>query len=297
MKKIVSILLILCLSLLLFTSCSNSDKGYAENTPSNNNSSSNNAENNLNEGTAKDESEIEDARKIIKTYNLKLETKHFREDCTFIAYEAEKLGGYIANSSVSGNSIANNQTSSQSARYTVRVPSQSADSYVALISDRCNVITSDLTTEDITESYYGIHAQIESLVIQEQNLLEMLEKADNLYDMIALDDKLSDIRAKINELNYKLQNMDKSASYSYINISLKEVVEYQTVEKTYWQELGETVVGSAKNFTDFLGDILIFIIWIFPFAIVITVVLLVIISIKKRIRRKKEQKQNESKDM
>lgn len=294
MKKIISFFLILCLSLLLFTSCSNSNKGVTDEQPPMNSSS----ENFLEESNKEDvlEDNTEDLRKIIKTYNLTLETKQFQEDCSFIASEAEKLGGYISNSSVSGSSMTENKKEQKFARYTVRVPSQSVDGYVALISERCNVITSNLTTEDITESYYGIQAQIDSLVIQEQNLIEMLEKADNLYDMITLDDKLSEVRAKINSLNYQLQNMDKSANYSYVYISLKEVAEYQVSEKTYWQEFGDAVVDSMTNFTDVLGAILIAFVWVFPFISVIAVIAIVIAIATNRSKRKKQKKQKESKD-
>ena len=114
--------------------------------------------------------------------------------------------------------------------------------------------------------------------------------------MIVLGDKLSDIRAQINELNYKLQNMDKSADYSYIYISLKEVMEYQSSEKSYWQELGETIVDSAKNFMNVLGKLLILFIWIFPFVAVISMVTIVIIVATNRSKRKKNKKQNEQKD-
>ena len=289
MKKIISLILILCLSLVIFSSCSASDNVGA---PSSNGSTSS-SDYTVDEGK-NDGAESENDRKIIKNYNLTLETKQFKEDCSFIASETEKFGGYISSSSVSGSSMSENKTAYQSARYTVRVPSKSVDSYVALISERCNVISSNLTTEDITESYYGIQAQIDSLVIQENNLLSMLEKADNLYDMITLDDKLSEVRAQINALNYKIQNMDKSVDYSYVNISLKEVVDYQTDEKTYWQELGETVVSSAKTFVDILGTLLIVCIWVLPFAVVIGAIVAVVVFVKKRIKRKK--KQNESND-
>jgi len=294
MKKILAFILILSLSLFLFTSCDNHDA--AVNLPNKDFSSGNSVESTGKETVAEDDPSTEDSRKIIKTYHLSLETKLFKEDCTFIATEAEKLGGYIASSSVSGSSMANDQTSSQLARYTVRIPSQSVDSYVNLISERCNVISSNLTTEDITESYYGIRAQIDSLVIQENNLLAMLEKATNLNEMIILGDKLSEIRAQINELNYKLQNMDKSADYSYVYISLKEVLEYQTAEKTYWQELGEAVTDSAKNFTDVLGTLLIVFVWVFPFVSVIAIAAAIVLVVSNRSKRKKNKKQNESKE-
>jgi hypothetical protein len=271
---------------LLFTSCNSSsakgdaasdlpDPGYSY------------EENGKEDTVVKDETA--ESRRIIKTYNMSLESKRFAEDCSFITTEAERLGGYIASSSVSGNSITSDMNASRTARYTVRVPADQADAYVALLSERCNVRSFDLKTEDITESYYGIRAQLESLVVQEQKLTAMLEKADSLAEMITLDDKLTSVRARINELNYKLQNMDKSVEYSYIYINLHEVVEYQSEEKTYWQKFGQTVVDSFENFVNVLGILLIVFVWIAPFALVVCLVIAVVVLVAAKRNKKKRR--------
>ena len=299
MKKIISLFIILALVLVLFTSCSKANDemmgGVAENAPTNTIDPEYSYSGEGTEGdTAKDEAE--ELRKMIKTYNLSLETKKFQDDCAFIASEAEKVGGYISSSTISGNSMSADHIGSKSARYTVRIPAESVDAYVRLLSERCNVTSSNLTTEDITESYYGIKAQLDSLVVQEQKLVEMLEKADSLYDMITLDDKLTSVRAQINELNYKLQNMDKSVHYSYVYVSLREVMEYQTEEKTYWQELGETIIGSSENFAYVVGRLVIVFVWIFPFILVIGIVAIVVILATRRSKQKREKKKDQSQD-
>ena len=285
MKKILTFILILCTVALLFTSCAKADSmekpavspDYSYSGDGTDDTASKN--------------EATESRKIIKTYNLSLETKLFNEDCAFIVAEAEKLGGYVSNSSVSGNTITSDQRASRFARYTIRIPSEQTEAYVALLSDRCNVRSSNLTTEDITESYYGIRSQLDSLVIQEQKLNAMLEKASSLSEMITLDDKLTAVRAQINELNYKLQNMDKSVDYSYVYIGLNEVIEYQSEEKTYWQKLGKAVSDSFENFVDVLGALLIALVWIAPFALVGGFVAAIFIFIV--IRRTKKKKNND----
>jgi hypothetical protein len=174
------------------------------------------------------------------------------------------------------------------------VPADKADTYVALLSERCNVYSSNLSTEDITESYYGIRSKLDSLLIQEQKLNEMLEKATELSEMIMLDDKLTEIRTQINELNYQLQNMDKSVEYSYFHINLTEVGEYQSEEKTYWQKLGQSFIGSLGAFVDVLGGLLIALIWITPFALFITAIVIIIRVLIKRKRRKQKDKRNQN---
>lgn len=287
MKKLTALFLTLCLLCLMFVSCGKSSMDEAYDSGSR----MENTEEKTTESVAKDDVEIDDARKIIKTYHLSLETKNFEEDSRFIVSEAEALGGYVANSSVTGNSISSDSSRTQSARYTIRVPAKSLETYVSSISETCNVYSSSLTTEDITDSYYGIQSQLDSLIIQEQKLTEMLAEAKNLQDMIVLDDKLTSVRSEINALNYRLQSMDKSVNYSYVYITLNEVREYHVEEKTYLQELGEAIVGSMENFVGVIGNLILIMVWVFPFGFVIACIVIAVILLERRSRKKKAQKQ------
>ena len=287
MKKFLAWILLLCITLLLFTSCSDYDSSNDAGASSGGASS----DGTTNDNTAKDETS--DSRKMIKTYNLSLETKLFNDDCTFIVTEAEKLGGYVSSSSVSGNTMSSDKKSSRLARYTVRIPADQADTYVALLSERCNVYSFNLSTEDITERYYGIQSKLDSLLIQEQKLNEMLGKANNLSEMITLDDKLTEVRTQINELNYMLQNMDKSVEYSYFHINLTEVGEYQSEEKTYGQKLWQSFIGSLGAFVNVLGNLLIDLIWIAPFAIFIAAIIVTVRTIA-RCKKKKQKNKHDS---
>ena len=270
MKKIVALILMFCMLCLLFVSCGSNgaanDAGYSK------------AEGDIYYSESSEQStsttvvtdqKVEEDRKIIKTYNLSLETKKFEQDSSFIVSKAEELGGYIANSSVSGNRLSSESGGSRSARYTVRIPAASLDAYIEAVSQVCNVYSSSLTTEDITDSYYGIQAQLDSLVIQEQKLTAMLAEAKTLQEMITLDDKLTAVRSEINSLNYRLQSMDKSVNYSYVYINLTEVQEYHVEEQSYFQKLGEAIIDSANNFIEVIGDIVIFLVWVLPFGIVL----------------------------
>ncbi len=296
MKKIIALILMLSTLCLLFASCGSSnlaenDFGYSKSEEMMDVVKPGfSTEDSTSESVATDQ-KVEDDRKIIKTYNLSLETKKFAEDSAFIVSKAEELGGYIANSSVSGNRLSSDDGGSQSARYTVRIPAASLDAYIQALSQTCNVYSSSLTTEDITDSYYGIQAQLDSLVLQEKKLNDMLAEAKSLQDMITIDNKLTSVRSEINALNYRLQNMDKSVNYSYVYITLNEVREYHKEEKTYFQELGEAVIGSVKNFVDVLGNVVIIFVWVLPFGATIAAVVLLIVILEKQSKKKRLKKQ------
>lgn len=231
-------------------------------------------------------------KKIIKTYRIYLESKAFDDALALITSEAEKLGGYVSQSSVSGNASTGR---SRSASYTVRVPSADAEAYIATISAVCNVRSSSLTTDDITDSYYDSKARMEALVEQESRLDAMMDKAQTLSEMLAIEDKLTDVRAQINALNKQIQLMDKSVDYSYVYVELSEVIEYHVEDPTYLQRLGESFGDSFVNFAEVLGEALIIFIWILPFLLVggTIAIVAITISLKKKRTKKNDSEKNE----
>ena len=231
-------------------------------------------------------------KKIIKTYRIYLESKAFDDALSLITREAERLGGYVSQSFVSGNASTGR---SRSASYTVRVPSADAEAYIATISEACNVRSTSLTTDDITDSYYDSKARMESLVEQERRLEAMMDKAQTLGEMLAIEDKLTDVRAQINALNKQIQLMDKSVDYSYIYVELSEVIEYHVEDPTYLQRLGESFGDSFVNFVEVLGEVLIIFVWILPFLLVggVIAIVAITISLKKKRTKKNDSEKNE----
>ena len=231
-------------------------------------------------------------KKIVKTYRIYLESKAFDDALSLITHEAERLGGYVSQSSVSGNASTGR---SRSASYTMRIPGADAEAYIDTISAVCNVRSTSLTTDDITDSYYGSKARMESLVEQESRLEAMMDKAQTLSEMLAIEDKLTDVRAQINALNKQIQLMDKSVDYSYVYVELSEVIEYHVEDPTYLQRLGESFGDSFVNFAEVLGEALIIFIWILPFLLVggTIAIVAITISLKKKRTNKNDSEKNE----
>lgn len=292
MKKIMAFILALTMIAVLFTSCgtaaemtdnayTKSESGYM---PSESVSSD--------EAVAKDEISLE--RKIIKTYRVRMETLSYDEAVALVTSAAQSFGGYIAEASQEGISTGASY-GTRNATYTVRVPADKADAYIEYISGDCNVLSSSLTTQDVTDSYYGYQARLESLVIQEERLSAMMEKAETLSDLLTLEDKLSDVRAEINGINSSLQLMDKSVSYSYVYVTLKEVKEYEEPEEEgYLSRLGGSFVNAFESFVKVLGEILIVIIWLLPYLVVVGIILVTVTIYN--IRRKRKNASEKQKD-
>ena len=227
-------------------------------------------------------------QKLIKRYRVTLETTEYDRTRSEISALVESYGGYFSSSSERGGGTSSGRRSSRYGEYTVRIPAEKLDEFISELGGKGNVISSNLITDDVTESYYSYQSRLDALALQEQRILDMMKKADSLDYLIKLEDKLSQIRSEINELNYKLKYYDKSVDYSYATISLCEVIEYtEESDVTFISRLGNAVKKTFVVFGKVVGELLIAIVWLFPFALVCGIIaFIVVISVKRRKKKR-----------
>lgn len=203
-------------------------------------------------------------RKIIKHANLSLETKTFQTALDKIIQLVEAQGGYIENQTVDGRSL-NNESNyyERSASIIARIPSEKLDSVTLSLGELCNIVSRNENIEDISDYYFDTQAHLETLNIQEERLLEILRKAEKLEDVITLEQALSEVRYQIESLTASIKRMDSQVAYSYLNINLQEVVEYQetiSAPKTFGEKLSEAAKRSGKSFINTVQGIILFLV-------------------------------------
>ena len=300
MKKITALLLVLLLSLSMLTSCSAADGNTAlkgESAPTvgvpESPESSKPGDTNQNADIAEDYT-----RKIIKTYDITLETKDYASTRDNITSKAASLGGYVSDSTEK-DTVDYNGRKTRHATFTVRVPSEKVDEYVEAIAQNASVLSKKLSTQDITTSYYDLESQLESLLEQEARIKKLMDEATNYTYLLQLDDKLTSIRKEINNINKQIQLYDKSVALSFVYITLNEVVEYTEIEDeepTFGARIAEAFVGTFQNFWEFCQDFFIGMIWMLPTIIITAAIITLIVFLKKRKRAKKEAEAREKEE-
>lgn len=290
MKKLSALIIALFLVAALLCSCASNSK--SDSAPGNGNYSGGSgyydeiSSDPPKQDSQKDTSSPE--QKLIKRYRVTLETTEYDRTRSEISALVESYCGYFSSSSERGGGTSSGRRSSRYGEFTVRIPAEKLDEFISELGGKGNVISSNLTTDDITESYYSYQSRLDALALQEQRILDMMKKADSLDYLIKLEDKLSQIRSEINELNYKLKYYDKSVDYSYATISLCEVIEYtEESDVTFISRLGNAVKKTFVVFGKAVGELLIAIVWLFPFALVCGIIaFIVIISVKRRKKKR-----------
>ena len=231
-------------------------------------------------------------RKLIRTFDMQIETKEFDDVLSGIQAKVQELGGYIEQSSLDSGS-AYYSSYNRYSNMTVRVPSDKLDDFIQGVKDTANVTYISESTEDITLRYVDVESRKIALETERDRLLELLEKAETVEDIITIEGRLSEVRYQLESYASQLRTMDNQVDYSTVHINIHEVQRETNVEpKTFWEEVKEEFGDSlydmgrgVRNFAIwFLGSSPYLLIWA---VVIVMVVFGLRIAGKKRGLKKK----------
>lgn len=237
--------------------------------------------------------------KLVYHCNLEIETLDYPATVASVKETVSRYGGIIQAESENDSGAGwyyegYQKTSATMHNYLeVRIPSENYDSFLAEMDGVGKVISKSTSVDNISQRYYDTTSQIEALKIQEKNLLAMMEKCETIEDMIAVEQRLSDVQYELGNLQTSRRYMDMDVAYSYVNISITEVMEYRRDSEpirrnTFIDRLKNTVKNSGRGFLYFLEGLLFLLIELVPYILV--VLLLYIIFLRKKVKKFREKR-------
>lgn len=161
-------------------------------------------------------------RKLIRKIFFQLETQEFDQVMKTINSRINELGGYAEQSKTSGDSYYNG-ISTRVSDIIARIPKDKVNEFVYTVEGVANVISKEETAEDVTLNYVDIESHKKSLLIQQDRILDILEKTDKLKDIIELESRLSELRYQIEAYETNLRTLDNLIDYSTVTLKIVEV--------------------------------------------------------------------------
>lgn len=228
--------------------------------------------------------------KLVYTASVTLESEDFEAASDALHQKIASLGGII----VSENAYNLNKKGygGRSMDMTVRIPQENYETFLAGLSDICNVAAVNRYVENLTERYYDNENRLKSYRIQEERLFAMLEKAESVTEMLEIESRLCDVQYQIEALTNTQRTIDNDVRYSTFNLSLAEVKKFTTPEpETFGDKFKEAVGGSVESFGVFSENLLFFFIYVLPYLLCVAVVVVIVLVIVKVSKKKKEKKQ------
>ena len=172
------------------------------------------------------------------------------------------------------------------------IPSEHYEEFLTDLEGTGGKITQiSKSVENITKSYNDQSVLIESLEKQEKRLLAMMDKAETIEDMIAVEARLTEVQTQLNQARTQLSYMDSQVSYSTIYLYIDEVADYSShEEQSFGEEILEAIGDSWKSFCSALKDLLILFIYMLPFLLLLALIIYVLVRLIRWLLKKRKDK-------
>ena len=234
--------------------------------------------------------------KLIYSASATVETTEFDRTIEKLSALVEQYGGFVESSSINGSNYytqSRGYSSERYASYVIRVPSGKFSALMGSLSTLGNVPYSHTYTENITAQYYDTDARLTAYQTQEARLLEMMEAAETVEDLIAIEEKLTELRYQIESLQSTLKNWDRQVAYSTLDLEVQEVIEYTPESRmSYGQELALALTNGRRRTGELFKDLLLAIVGALPALVILAVVLAILIPVWKKHRKARRAKKN-----
>ena len=226
-------------------------------------------------------------RKLIKTVNMHVETQQYDDLLAVIDEQVKALGGYIESMNTYNGSVYYNHKPIRNADMTIRIPKDKLDAFLNTVSDIGNVVRRTDDVEDVTLAYVDLESHRDALRTEQTRLLELLEKAETVEDIITIEERLSNVRYQLESMESQLRTYDNQVDYSTVYLSLEEVEILTPVEEeTVWQRISGGFVESLDNVGEGFVEFGIWFVVNLPYLVVWGVLIAVFVVILVRIVRR-----------
>ena len=208
-------------------------------------------------------------RKIIKTVYETVETEGYSEFTIALREKVAELGGYFEASNQYGSELTRRR-----AYYVIRIPQDKLDELTADIDNNATVLNYSDSIDDVTGAYIDVESKISVLEAEEAALLEMLEKTENLEQMLLVRSSLTSVQSELASLRNQKKSYDSRIAYSTVNLTVQEVLKETNPDKSFGEDLKDSFLEGTEDFAEGFRS---FFIWLVGnlFSIILTLSVLV----------------------
>ena len=157
-------------------------------------------------------------RHVIQTADVELHTEYFDDIEAALRQMAPAANGFVESAM---------STTHGQRRFTIvmRVPAASFEAVLRQIEDLAYVRVLNQWAQDVTDQFYDMAGNYNIRRLEEERILALIEEAETVQELLALEQRLSNTRLVIERYLAQLNNMAGQIAYSTITVTLRDVSE------------------------------------------------------------------------
>jgi hypothetical protein len=237
-------------------------------------------------------------RMLSYNVNLNLQTTDFVPGLRLLLDTVGRLGGHLEFEHIRGSDMRN-PPRERSADYSFRVPSEHLNEFLVVVENNYNILERQIVPRDETATYRRADTRLDDLRAQEQRLITDLGRADlAAEDRLEIERELTRVQTQIADLSAQQFTIEFDVRYSFVWVTLHEVIlvedveeeekeeEEEEAEPTFSEVLDERIQRSMDAFVAFGQGLLLVFIALAPLLVTVIVLgvitLIIVRTVKKR---------------
>ncbi len=226
-------------------------------------------------------------RHVIRNGSMNLTVKDTRETVKTIQGISSAAGGVISSSS-----IYEMKEGQYAANLTLRIPATQFDPIMNQLQELGKAADVDSKELDVTMEYLDLETRIKNFEAQEERLREILELANTVEDVLAVERELGRIRGEIEAMSTQFAYLQDQVSYSTINLYIKEEhIATQSISPAPFENLGtrmkEALVRSVNYVMAAFAALLVALTAMLPVLLILALLTFIIWRIIARAAKRK----------
>ncbi len=200
-------------------------------------------------------------RMIVRTGDMSLVVEDVIDTRDEIARLTVSFNGYVVSSRISG------EEQDMRGWISIRVPDEKFDQALSGLRNLAVRVTSESTdSRDVTEEYVDLQSRLNNAEATESQYLALLEKAEDVEDILRIYDSLSRVRREIEQIKGRMQYLERTSSMSLISVNLKPVATAKPLVRAGWSALEalKSAVRGIVIFGQWLGTIALWVLIFIP---------------------------------
>jgi hypothetical protein len=233
------------------------------------------------EAPAGDPAPIE--QRIVKTGEVGVEVDNVAVMLARVRAMALELRGYVGGSQAG--------TLDESATITVRIPAARFDEMLSRLHEIEDVeVISEATREqDVTREIVDLGARIANLEASEASYRVLLDRAQEIEDILVVQSRLDEVRGQIEQLEGQLQTIEGQADLSTLTVTIIPRDEPVAAVQATWDpgQQFEVAVAALVGLGQGVFDVLVWfvVVWL-PVLVVLGLLALVVMRVMLEVRRR-----------
>jgi hypothetical protein len=222
-------------------------------------------------------------RKIIRNADLQLETDAPEQAQQKITAIAESTGGFVVESQQSSSDARSGAR--DTVTMTVRVPAEKfGETLDEIRKTASRTIVETVKSDDVTEEFIDIEAQMKAKKSLEAQFLEIMKRANTVEDALDVQRQLAEVRGEIEKIEGRKRFLENQSALSTIKIRLQTPTALTAKSEGFGYRLKESFGKGFDAALNFILMLVSIVIAILPFLIfiVLPIYLFVRYILKKR---------------